>query len=175
VIATLTDLPIEARPEHDMSRIKAFFRRLIVATHEQGLARGSSATSVVANAGGIEETLACVREQSALITYAGRMLATNLRTRAVAEGLQSVEDICATLLVTDELISFITRAGASGLALEKVHRMRDGMLREAAPWLMAAMRDLPGARATVCLFLCAPGRVRDMDRLARRRGWSDHA
>jgi hypothetical protein len=92
-------------PEHDMSRIKAFFRRLIVATHEQGLARGSSAMSVVADGGGIEETLACVREQSALITYAGRMLAANLQTRAVAEGLQSVEDICATLLVTDELIA----------------------------------------------------------------------
>ncbi len=118
--------------------------------------------------GKLEETLACVREQYVIVANACCTLAGSLRTGSVDEGLQAVERICATLLITDELISFIARAGASGTILRGAYRVSESMVRRAAPWIAAAVRDLPGAEMLVRLFVLAPPGARDADDLAQR-------
>jgi hypothetical protein len=78
--------------------------------------------SVIVVSGKLEETLACVREQYVLVGSACGRLAGSLRTRAVEEGLAAVERICATLLITDELISFIVTTGHRGDHFHQDHR-----------------------------------------------------
>ncbi len=105
--------------------------------------------------GKLEETLACVREQYVIVAGACCTLAGNLRTGSVDEGLRALERICATLLMTEELIGFIARAGAPGATLEEARRLSERMVRRAAPWIAAAVRDLPGAEMLVRLFMFA--------------------
>jgi hypothetical protein len=105
--------------------------------------------------GKLEETLACVREQYVIVESTCCTLAGSLRTGSVDEGLQAVERICSTLLMTEELVGFIARAGAPGTTLEEAHRLSERMVRRAAPWIAAAVRDLPGAEMLVRLFVFA--------------------
>jgi hypothetical protein len=126
--------------------------------------------SVIVVSGKLEETLACVREQYVLVGSACCTLAGSLRTGSVEEGLEAVERICATLLVTDELISFIARAGASGTTMAEAYRLSASMVRRAAPWIAAAVRDLPGAEMMVRLFVFAHQGARDADEVAERGG-----
>lgn len=109
--------------------------------------------SAIIVAGKLEETLASVREQYVIVDGACCTLAGSLRTGAVSEGLRAVERICVTLLVADELIGFITRAGAPGTTLDEACRVRESMVRRGAPWLAVAVRDLPGAEMLVRLFV----------------------
>jgi hypothetical protein len=110
-------------------------------------------TSAIIVAGQFEETLACVREQYVIVDHACCTLAADLRTGAIGEGLQAVERICVTLLVADELIGFIDRVGTPGATLSEARRVRESMVRRAAPWLAVAARDLPGAEILVRLFV----------------------
>lgn len=103
----------------------------------------------------IEETFARVREQSGIVAAACSALAGSLRTRSVDEGLEAIERICATLLMAEELIEVIARAGAPGATLEEAHRLRERMVRRATPWIAAAVRDLPGAERVVRRFALA--------------------
>ncbi len=105
--------------------------------------------------GKLEDTLACIREQHVIVEGACCTLAGSLRTGAVDEGLRALERICATLLVTEELIGFITRAGAPGATVEGAHRLSERMVQRATPWIAAAVRDLPGAEMLVRLFVFA--------------------
>lgn len=103
----------------------------------------------------LSETLACIREQHVIVVGACGTLARSLRTGAVDEGLRALERICATLLVTEELIGSLTRAGAPGTTVEEAHRLSERMVRRATPWIAAAVRDLPGAERQVRLFVFA--------------------
>ena len=52
-----------------------------------------------------DETRARALEQHTIVTIACCVLAESLRRGAVDNGLQAVERICATLLITEQLIS----------------------------------------------------------------------
>jgi hypothetical protein len=123
----------------------------------------------------LDETLARVRDQHAIVTSACGALAESLRRGAVDEGLQALERICATLLITEELISSSARAGASGTTLIGAYRLSESMVRRATPWIAAAVRDLPGAEAKVRLFVLAPPHAQDADGPAQRDGGNGHA
>lgn len=123
--------------------------------------------------GELAVTLTCIREQRQIVAEACAELARSLRTGAVAEGLAAVERICATALMIDVLIDFLTRTGASQAVLDEAHRVRGRMLRASSVWLAAAIHDLPGARELAHRFLCAPREARDLDK-ARRGGGGDH-
>lgn len=131
--------------------------------------------SVIVPGGTLDETLACLREQHVIVTSACSSLAESLRRGAVDEGLQAVERICATLLITEELIRVSARAGASGTTLIDAYRLSENMVRRATPWIAAAVRDLPGAEAVVRLFVLAQPHTRDADELAQRGGGDRHA
>jgi hypothetical protein len=55
------------------------------------------------------------------------------------------------------------------------YRLSESMVRRAAPWIAAAVRDLPGAEAMVRLFVFAHPHARDADELAQREGGNGHA
>jgi hypothetical protein len=131
--------------------------------------------SVIVLGGKLEETLARVREQYVIVVSGCYTLAASLRTGAVDEGLHAVERICATLLITDELIGFMARAGGSGATLAEAHHLSQRMVRRAAPWIAAAVRDLPGAEVLVRMFVLAPPGARDPDELAPRGKGDGHA
>lgn len=131
--------------------------------------------SAMAPGGKAEETLARVREQSVIVASACCTLAGSLRTGSVDEGLQAVERICATLLLTEELISFSARAGAPGATLIEAYRLSESMVRRAAPWIAAAVRDLPGADALVRLYVLAQPGTSDADEPAQRGEGDGHA
>jgi hypothetical protein len=116
--------------------------------------------------GDLAETVACIREQREIVSFACSTLAGSLRTGAISEALQSVERICATVLMVDVLMSFLARTGAPRAALEEANRERECMLRESSIWLAAAVRDLPGADVLARRFLCASQEQRD-----RAGGW----
>jgi hypothetical protein len=82
-----------------------------------------------------------------------------------------VERICATALMTDVLIDFLTRTGASRAVLDEARFVRERMLRASSVWLAAAIHDLPGAKDLAHRFLCAPHAAQSMDK--RRRGGGD--
>jgi hypothetical protein len=100
----------------------------------------------------LEETLASIRKQYHIVTDACGMVAGSLRTGAIDEGLRALERMYITLLMAEELIDFIGRVGASDAMLDEAHRLKDRMLQRAAPWLAAAVRDLPGAETMVRTF-----------------------
>lgn len=125
--------------------------------------------------GTLEETLACLREQYVIVASACCTLAESLRTGSGDDGLQAVEHICVTLLITDELISFIARAGASEAMLREAYRMSESMVRRAAPSIAAAVRDLPGAEILVRQFALAHPGARDADDLTQHRDGDGHA
>ena len=107
--------------------------------------------------GETDETLARVSEQHATRhDRVWRALAESLRRGAISEGLQAVESICcATLLITEELISLGARAGAPAPTLIAAYHLSESMVRRATPWIAAAVRDLPGAETLVRLFVLA--------------------
>jgi hypothetical protein len=131
--------------------------------------------SVIVPGGTLDETLARVREQHVIVTSACGSLAESLRRGAVDEGLQAVERICTTLLITEELISFGARAGASGTTLIDAYRLSESMVRRATPWIAAAVHDLPGAEMLVRQFVLAHPHARDADELAQHGGGDGHA
>jgi hypothetical protein len=122
-----------------------------------------------------DETLARISEQHSIVTSACGALAESLRRGAVTEGLQAIERICATLLITEELISCSARAGASGTTLIDAYRLSESMVRRATPWIAAALRDLPGAEALVRLFVLAHPHARDADDLEQPKRGGGHA
>lgn len=131
--------------------------------------------SAIVLGGEHDETLARVVEQHAIVTIACSVLAESLRRGAVDEGLQAVERICATLLITEQMISVSARAGASGTTLIAAYRLSESMVRRATPWIAAAVRDLPGAEALVRLFVLAQPHASDADELAPYEGGNGHA
>ena len=131
--------------------------------------------SVIVLDGKVDETLARVGEQYGIVESACCTLAGSLRTGSVDEGLQAVERICATLLITEELISVSARAGASGTTLIAAYRLSESMVRRAAPWIAAAVRDLPGAEKLVRLFVFAQLGTCDTDEPAQCGERGGHA
>jgi hypothetical protein len=119
------------------------------------------AMAAVDDDGEFAETVACILEQREIVSLACSALAGSLRTGAIAEGLQSVERICAAALMVDVLRSFLARTGAPKAALEDADRVRECMLRESSIWLAVAVRDLPGADVLARRFLCALQGPRD--------------
>lgn len=111
----------------------------------------------------LEETLASVRDQYAIVASACSTLAGSLWTGTLDEGLQAVERICATLLITDEVISFMARAGAPRTTLQEAYLVSENMVERAAPWIEVALRELPGAELLVGLFMLAQAGARDTD------------
>ena len=111
--------------------------------------------SAIIIAGKLEETIAVVREQYVIVDRACCTLAGSLRTGSIDEGLRAIEHICATLLMTEELIGSIARACEPGTTFEEARRLSERMVRRATPWIAAAVRDLPGAEMLVRLFAFA--------------------
>lgn len=103
----------------------------------------------------LEETLASVREQYEIVAGACSTLAGSLRTGSGDEGLRALERICATLLLAEELVERIAQAGAPEDTLEEARRLQERMVQRAAPWIAAAVRDLPGAEEMVRGFMLA--------------------
>lgn len=116
-----------------------------------------------------EATLACVREQYSSIADACATLAGSLRTGSIDEGLLALEHICSTLLMAEELIESIARAGAPEATLEEAHHTRERMTLRATPWIAAAVRDLPGAEEMVRRFALSQ---RGAPPPGERSGWT---
>jgi hypothetical protein len=112
--------------------------------------------SAVEGGVGFAVTLEFIREQRARISRACAELAQSLRRGAFAEGLEAVERICATALMTDTLMSFLSATEAPRDVLEEAGRVRARMLGESSRWLAVAVRDLPGAEELARRFLSTP-------------------